>query len=231
MKYIEKKIQNEPFRLKNYRDTTPGAVYEGGYGDGKERPLKNALLKEQGHICAYCNCRISTDLNSEYKPRIEVEHYFSQKEYPHFDLDYENMLGVCNGITIDKNEHCDKSKKEKSLKRLDPRKPGVESLLTYSLDGKIKATANNEDVKSDIELLNLNDIFLEKSRKQSMDNAINDLKKKYPVRQWTKYIIEKEIEIWKSKHNVKGKFKYKPYCQAAIWILELLKKKDKYPAK
>ena len=53
-----------------------------------------------------------------------------------------------------------------------------------------------------------------------MDEALVELKKKYPTRQWTKYVLEKEIEIWKSKH--KGKFR--PYCQAAIWFFRVAKK-------
>jgi len=231
MKYIEKRKQNEPIELKNYRETTPGAVYDKGYvdkspSDKNKRPLKEALLKEQGHICAYCNGRISLDINSDYKPRIEVEHFLSQKKHPEKDLDYENMLGVCNGITIEKNEHCDKSKKEKLLKKLDPRKPNIESLIDYTLSGKIAAVAENKDVTHDIKLLNLNDSFLEKSRKQTMDEALKRLKEKHPQRTWTKYLFDKEIEEWKNKH--KGKFR--PYCQSAIWFLELLKSKPKYPA-
>lgn len=232
MKYIEKKKQNEPIELKEYRETTPGAVYDKGYVDNSRtdkdrRPLKEALLEEQGHICAYCNGRISLNLNAEYKPRIEVEHFLPQTKHPDKDLDYENMLGVCNGITIEKNEHCDKNKKEKSLKKIDPRKSDVESLVDYTLSGKIIAVAKNKDVIHDIKLLNLNDTFLEKSRKQTMDEALKKLKGKYPQKTWTKYLFEKEIEEWKSKH--KGKFR--PYCQAAIWFLELLKSKNKYPAK
>ena len=163
MKHIEKKIQNEPATLKKYRETTPNATYSGFVDAGQF--LKKALLSEQGHICAYCNRRISTKLNDELKSRIEVEHFLSQEKYPEQDLNYLNMFGVCNGITAEKNEHCDKSKKSDLLKKIDPRKPEIDSLLDYSLSGKIMAVANSKDVKSDIELLNLNDAFLEKIEK------------------------------------------------------------------
>lgn len=62
MKYIEKKISNEPKTLKDYRDTTPNASYD-GFGD-TDNLLKKALLEEQGHICAYCMKRIKLGQNS-----------------------------------------------------------------------------------------------------------------------------------------------------------------------
>ncbi len=225
MKCIEKKKQNEPDSLREYRETTPNASYI-GFTDS-DKSLKIALLEEQGHICAYCNRRISLSLNADFKPKIEVEHYLSQDTHPELSLDYKNMLGVCNGITTGKNEHCDKSKKEHLLKKLDPRKQAVEKFITYSLKGKVTSIGRNNDVEDDISLLNLNDSFLEDARKQIMDEALKQMKQQYPKRQWTKYLFDKEIDKWKSRH--KGKFR--SYCQAAIWFLELLKKSKRYPVK
>lgn len=225
MKYIEKKKQNEPPTLKAYRETTPNASYS-GFTD-TEQLLKKALLDEQGHLCAYCNGRISLKLNENGKPRIEVEHFLSQDAHPEKDLDYENLLGVCNGITIQKNEHCDKSKKAEPLQKLDPRHASIESKLTYSLKGFISTVKADPIVEADLKLLNLNDSFIVGSRKQAMDEALKELKTKYPERLWTKYLFDKEIENWQSKHH--GKFR--PHCNAAIWLLNLLKQKNKYPAK
>ena len=126
MKHI-KKNQNEPSTLKDYRTTTPNATYRGFVDTG--HLLKKALLLEQGHLCAYCMGRISIKLNQDNKPRIEVEHYSSQNERPDLDLIYKNMLGVCNGITQQKKEHCDKSKKYKSLRALNPLNKNVETLI------------------------------------------------------------------------------------------------------
>ncbi len=85
MKYIEKKIGNEPKTLKSYRDTTPEASFK-GFTD-TDHLLKKALLAEQGHICAYCMQRISLKLNAKHKPRIEVEHILSQENHPYKSLD------------------------------------------------------------------------------------------------------------------------------------------------
>lgn len=225
MRHINKNKQNEPHTLKEYRETTPNATY-GGFTD-TEQLLKKALLEEQGHLCAYCNGRISLKINDNGKPRIEVEHYLSQDEYPEKDLDFLNMLGVCNGITTQKKEHCDKSKKAKPLQKLDPRHASIESLLSFSLKGSLKPVKTDTAIEADIQLLNLNDSFLVNSRKQAMDEALKELSAKYPERLWTKYLFDKEIEKWQSKHG--GKFR--PYCNAAIWFLKLLKQKSKYPIK
>ena len=225
MRKIEKKRQNEPTTLKAYRETTPNATYN-GFTD-TDQMLKKALLEEQGHLCAYCNGRISLKLNADYKRRIEVEHFLSQDEHPQHDLDYENMLGVCNGVTIEKNEHCDKSKKTQQLQQLDPRRSSIEVLLGYTLKGNIESKKADNIIEADIQLLNLNDSFLVNSRKQAMDEALRELQRQYPTKQWTKHLFDKEIEKWQSKH----KSKYRPYCNAAVWFLALLKQKGKYPAK
>src|SRR5690606_4757453 len=120
MKYIPKDIKNEPTELRNYRISTPNATYKGYIDtikdDNKERyPLREALLKEQGYICAYCMGYISIlERNENGKPKIEVEHFKPQSKYPNLDLRYENLLGVCNGLSFtypdnDAVHHCDKT--------------------------------------------------------------------------------------------------------------------------
>jgi len=126
MKYIEKSNKNEPDSLKIYRETTPNKSYS-GYGSPNE--LKRALLKEQGGICAYCMSRINLKINVNNKPQIEVEHIKSQKNYPEKSLDYENLVGVCNG-NLGGIEHCDKSKKYNELKKIFPTEKKCENLIT-----------------------------------------------------------------------------------------------------
>jgi uncharacterized protein (TIGR02646 family) len=98
MKYIKKNLKNEPESLRIYRETTDNPRYKGGNFD--QLVLKTALLNEQGFLCAYCMGRISLDLNRFYKPKIEVEHYQAQEEYADKTLNYQNMLGVCNGLSV-----------------------------------------------------------------------------------------------------------------------------------
>jgi uncharacterized protein (TIGR02646 family) len=234
MKYIEKKPSNEPSTLKNYRETTPDAKYS-GFIDS-EHLLKIALLEEQGHLCAYCMKRISLKRSSlgrdekTAKPMVEVEHYFSQDEFPEKDLDYSNMLGVCNGYSQGEMQ-CDKSKAELRLKILNPLDKEVESYFNYSIDDSVLPLKNEEEVKPDIALLNLNNKNLIKARKEAVDIARVKLIEKNPVKQWTKALIEKEIEDWSRRYKKGEDYQYRPFCMIAIWFLNDLKKRNRYPAK
>lgn len=222
MKYIEKR--NEPASLKTYRETTPDATWE-GFIDS-EHQLKEALLEEQGHICAYCMRRISIKRNKALqKPSIEVGHFIPRAVDPSQSLIYHNMLGVCNG-NFGENEHCDKSQKNECLQILNPLSRECEQRLTYTSDGRIKALSINADV--DINLLNLNDQNLVNARKGVIDIALTEMVDKYPKRQWTKTLIQQEIELWKARDS-KGKFK--PFCQIAIWFWEKQKQSNRYPTR
>jgi len=226
MKYIEK--GKEPTTLKNYRETTDNATYK-GFGD-TDQLLKKALIKEQGHLCAYCMRRISLkrDTQNNNKPRIEVEHFLSQDFAPTLTLDYENLLGVCNGNLFN-TKHCDKSKDESILNKLNPLKREIETLVTYNLNGEIQSLKDNPDAENDLNiLLNLNNQNLKDARKNVINIAKELMTKKYAIRVWTKALIQKEIELWKAKDK-NGKFR--PFCQIAIWFWEQQKKRNRYPAK
>ena len=94
MKFIPKELKNEPSCLRDYRNTE-GAKYQSISG------LNEALLIQQGHICAYCLRRISVVFKryseTSYLPQVGVEHIESQESYPDKQLDYRNLVAVCNG--------------------------------------------------------------------------------------------------------------------------------------
>ena len=220
MKYIQK--GDEPLSLKIYREKTPNSSYN-GFSDKKI--IRETLLKEQGHICAYCMKRISLDLNNYYKPKTEIEHYLSQKNFPEKDLDYTNILGVCNGNS-NGILHCDKSKNNLNLKILNPLKLKTsEHLINYTLSGLIVSKSNNLDVKHDInKILNLNNDKLIQFRNDALDKAKKDFIKQNPKKQWTKKMFDNEIE----KYKIKVNGKYKPFCNFIIWYFEKQKNKNKY---
>jgi uncharacterized protein (TIGR02646 family) len=232
MKYIEKDIKNEPQSLRIYKNSTPDASFS-GFSNTQE--VRLALLKEQGFLCAYCMKRISLNLNENYKPQIEIEHYKSQDNFPEEDLNYMNMLGVCNG-TIRKEtdviEHCDKSKKSGELKRLNPTKKNCsEDLLTYNLNGEIKPITKKPEVEHEINIvLNLNNKYLIEYRLDALDKARKDFEKDNPQKdgkRWNKEMFIEEIKKYKTKKNDK----FKPYCQFIIWYFNELSKKKKYSTK
>ena len=234
MKYINKNIKNEPETLRIYRETTPNASYN-GFVD-TDKLLKNALLEEQGYICAYCMKRISLDLNEYIKPKIEVEHYKSQENFPEEDLNYKNMLGVCNGNSGGL-KHCDKSRDyikngkthSLELKRLNPiLKKNSEDLITYTPHAEVISKSNNSDIEDDInKILNLNNEELIQYRKYALDKARKQFKENYPKKQnktWNIKMFNKEIEKYKTMQDGK----YQPFCQFIIWHFEQLKKRKKY---
>lgn len=235
MKHIPKKIANEPESLREYRETE-GAKYIGGGFNAKE--LKQSLLEEQGYICAYCMGRISLNLNEHYKPSVEVEHLNPRQTHPDSQLDYMNMLAVCNGLHENFPDrtnvhHCDKTQGTEgkmdgsvTLKKLNPlSKSTCEDLITYTADGKIQSKTGNEDVEHDINVvLNLNNSFLVKNRKAIIDRAQEELEKDKPRQTWNKQFFDKHLEIWQAKYDGK----YRMYHMIAVWFLNRLKSSQRY---
>ena len=74
----------------------------------------------------------------------------------------------------------------------------------------------------------MNNQNLKDARKNVINIAKELMIKKYTDKVWTKTIIQKEIDLWKTKDK-NGKFR--PFCQIAIWFWEQQKKRNRYPAK
>ncbi|BBC24252.1 hypothetical protein [Pseudanabaena sp. ABRG5-3] len=229
MKYIKKK--KEPKSLTDKRNTE-GSIYECAQLDWQKQ-----LLNEQGYLCAYCMRPISLERKNE-KPCMEIEHYLSRYLCKQRKLDlglrWQNMLGVCNGIS-GSEFHCDKTKGNKGkangkveLNVLNPLNVQTsEEIVTYTPLGQIIPNTHNTALKEKIIedlncILNLNNENLRLARKDAMDRAKEFLIKNNPTGTWGVKEIDKEIVNWKSKTK---DGRYRAYCQAAIWFLEYLKSK------
>lgn len=92
------KKDNPPRSLVEFQHKE-GAAYDNV--DFPREDVYDALLKEQGGLCAYCMCRITKD-------NIQIEHWipqngqfyadkYSQEDCDRLAIDYRNMLGVCPG--------------------------------------------------------------------------------------------------------------------------------------
>ncbi|MEI7587687.1 hypothetical protein [Runella sp.] len=233
MKYVEKGI--EPDSLRALRNTE-GASYSGPQEDWQE-----ALLEEQGWICAYCLGRISLERSKSkgVAPKMQIEHYLPREKHPEKALQWRNMLGVCLGNHGIK-PHCDKTEGGKNeagtyikgkihgdvvLQKLDPLAKNVEALLTYSSSGEIKSVNSDPETDADLNFrLNLNDEKLIQYRKDVIDLAKSRLEKKYPDRRWNQSMFDKEIEQWSARKEDK----HIPYFRAAVWFLNWLKNKPVY---
>ncbi|MBD2443132.1 TIGR02646 family protein [Dolichospermum sp. FACHB-1091] len=213
---------SEPPSLLQYRQTQD-ANYDGYH---PKKPLKEALLTEQGYICCYCMQRISID-------NMEIEHNKAQNEdcYPHLQLDYKNLIASCSGNRGKglKNFHCNarkgyyEGKKNNEGKniickiKLNPADSdkNCENYIKYSYTGKI--FSDDETINHELnEILNLNHEILVKNRKNTLSSVIIALNKKFPNKTWSKEAIKKKLEELSSKD---AEDKYSPYCQYIVWYL------------
>lgn len=172
--------------------------------------LRDALLDEQGYLCAYCMRRIP------HKDKFElhdskIEHIKSRTNFPSLQRKYDNMVICCSG-NINGNHHCDKSKKSQDI-IFSPFDNVLLQTITYSSkDGEIKSSQQNMNNDLNI-VLGLNNGMLKANRFQELQGIISVLDKK----KWKKSQLEIKLEEW-SKLSNKGKLK--PYCGIVIWYLE-----------
>jgi len=124
---------------------------------GKEKKeVKDALMKEQGHICCYCERRL-TDGDAH------IEHFNPQSNNAVDPLDYANMLCSCQNQLKPKQEeeprHCGHLKGDWFDDQLlvSPLDPDCTGHFAYTADGNIKpATKSDDAARMTIEKLGLN---------------------------------------------------------------------------
>lgn len=206
MKLIIK--NSEPKSLLEHR-LQPFADYD-NYAQKDE--LRASLLAEQGHICCYCMQRIQDD-------KMKIEHWRSQDEYPDLQLDYNNLLGACEGGQgLPKHlQHCD-TKKGNAILTINPTDniKNCETLIKYHLNGEIYLDdiAINEELNK---ILKLNVPTLKGNRKKVLDAVIQILISEKPKGDWTAAILNNKIKEWSNQQEDN---KYKAYCQIVIYYLK-----------
>lgn len=96
--------------------------------------LREAVLREQHHLCACCMRRIHNDGR-----HMRIEHWYPLSHSKYKAIDYSNMLGVCKGSDYQNQRvHacCDANKGGKVIK-LDPRDERMMSQIRYESSGRI----------------------------------------------------------------------------------------------
>lgn len=166
------KKNTEPLELRLLRNDaieknlSPEVSYNKLKGETKEI-VRQSLLQEQGHLCAYCMCEIPrTDVDKGISP-IRIEHIYARNPNSETDigqgLDYLNLVAVCNGNTARKTQHkhindltCDAHKGNVDLIKVNPLNPETLESIFYNVsNGEIGA--EDADVNYDLtETLNLN---------------------------------------------------------------------------
>lgn len=179
--------------------------------------IKESLIHEQGHLCAYCMQRI--DLESS-----TIEHYIPQNPLNaendrNLSIDYYNMLAVCGGNTnmaVRSSElTCDKHRGNIPL-TVDPREQSSIAKICYKGDGTIYSS--DEEINRDLDqTLNLNcEATLFKQNRKSVLTAVQQeiFKKSAPNK-----ITKRQLENILDKFIIKSKGQYQPFSGIAIWYL------------
>lgn len=177
---------------------TPGARYE------SKPELRQALLEEQGYLCAYCMAIIDED-NSK------VEHIIPRSTFPDLQMTYTNMLICCTGDT-DAIHHCD-TIKDDAVYTLNVFSDAFINTISYrTRDAKILSSNNAYNLEME-NMLNLNHRRLKANRLATLDGLIREMPRRTS---WTKSQVEAILNNWKTKDNT-GKFK--AYAGIVIWYL------------
>lgn len=204
---LEIKKKNEPRELLQYRHQ-PFASYADMPSEVKKKVLES-LLSEQGHLCAYCMCRIDGGAG---KRRATIEHCTPQSISDERErLNYRNMLAVCWG-NRDAHSNDDKScdakrgslpEGKQHMKRINVFDGGTLSEIQYSADGTIFSENSKVDEDLNIRLnLNCEARRLKDCRLQALRAVHRHINEKYPDRTVSKEVFrnllgqfEKQSEI------------------------------------
>lgn len=199
----------EPNSLTEYKKQAD-ACYE-NFRDKDD--IRDALLRDQGYLCAYCMKRID-------KSNMKIEHYKPQSKYGDLDLDYRNMLGVCDGNSRvgdnKKEQTCDTHKGNDEIV-VNPLEQSSIDLIKYKNDGTIYS--DDEIINKDLnETLNLNcdAAHLKENRKKALDSLKKFISKESHQKTCSK---EKLIKIKRMYEAFDSEGKRKPFSGIILYYL------------
>ena len=190
------KKNKEPESLTHFR-ASGGKKFDDLDSETKN-DLRDALLKEQGYLCAYCMKQIGRNKDDRYKD-VKIEHVIPRSitqtdpdaNVRLLEINYNNLVAVCNGVT-NGHTHCDTSKKNTPIS-LNPCNSAVEQSIKYKTkDGTISST--NEEWNNDLdsaEKLNLNLPDIKENRVTAITELINYLNKNG---NWSDSHLTRELE-------------------------------------
>jgi uncharacterized protein (TIGR02646 family) len=159
---------------------TPGMTWA-GLGAPDREPIRTALIRDQGGLCAYCQRRISLDTDpTTGRSQMKIEHWTPRATSDEHHLTWSNLLGVCMGTSMESadtpghvTQHCDSSRGNQPLflHPVEGRGPDPTEHLRYTKNGNVEAAAPDVRVDGDIRALNLNARRLVRGRAAVLDIA------------------------------------------------------------
>ena len=218
---IEIKKGREPESLIKYRQQKD-ASYEQMDRCVKEDLMRH-LLREQGHVCAYCMKRISYDVESPWTGinSITIEHWYPRNpennEGLDRSLDYKNMFAVCSGnrgCGFKDGMTCD-AHKGNAIIKVNPCDINTLAGISYTSAGRIQSSDPivNEDIDKTLNL-NCERVSLPENRKQALQTLINDIHKKHTAGDISTY-CKRKLDNILNMDDPKM-----PYVGILIWWLK-----------
>lgn len=165
-----------------------------GLGAADRAPIRAALVRDQGWLCAYCQRRITSDEDTHTgRSQMKIEHWLPRNPASsdartgttdHHFL-WSNLLGVCLGVSSDPGSpsvrisHCDTSRGNADLflHPVDGQGPDPRDHLRYTQGGVVESIKPNPRVEADIRTLNLNAPQLQRGRREVLDAVRKRLEK------------------------------------------------------
>jgi uncharacterized protein (TIGR02646 family) len=186
--------------------------------------VQQSLVSEQYYLCAYCMRRIHV--------AEKIEHWLSQESskensHNHETLDYDNMLAVCNGISVhkpDEYEHCDQSRsKSNRVLTVNPTIKTTIEQIKYLKNGTIYS--DNSDIQKDLndtKSLNLNNLRLLDNRQRTYKEVetIIKIRCKNKSEAMAKAEIKKIIDTWKNPKYTNERYELKEFCGIVLYFFK-----------
>jgi len=161
--------------------TTPGTSWD-SLGSAQRTPIRDALIRDQGGLCAYCQQRIrALEHSHSGRPQMKIEHWIPRTESPEHHFTWSNLIGVCLGGAHDATsssrhrhvQHCDTSRGNRKLflHPVEGQGPDPRVHLRYTKAGRVERALPDDRIDGDIDALNLNAPHLVRAR-QTIHTAL-----------------------------------------------------------
>lgn len=185
MRFINKGDEPESFTTWKALENEEWQPSYSELSNPEKRDVYNALLKNQGFICCYCESEITND---DY----HLEHLNPQSAEEGDDLDFNNFLCSCLKNTSKGDPlHCGKEKADEIL-QVHPLQPNCQDHFTFTADGKIQGA--NVGAENSIRVLALDLGKLNNLRANALEPFLDpDLSEQELAEFVNKYIEEKEM--------------------------------------
>lgn len=203
MKHVVKGPEPPTFRdWKNQENEAWRPDWDSNFQNPEKQAVKEALVAEQGGLCAYCCRRIEATPASSH-----IEHVVPRHTRPDLALDYANFVASCPGdpddaelnetyepAAVDPVDDTDDDKRTCGHHKqnwhapvyfIDPREPDCERAFSFTARGEIReapdaprAAASRETITR----LNLNANALQRQRAAVIGAELDRLSARRPLR-------------------------------------------------